>query len=167
MQKSKKIENEPAIDSLAEITRTSNPGIISLFKCKCPRCREGDMFLEKNPYNLKSFMKMPEKCQVCKQPLELEVGFYYGSAYVSYALTVALSAFTFVLWWLVIGFSLDDNRVFYWLITNAVILILIQPYLMRFARALWLSFFVSYNKNWRELEPVQPERTNEAQKNAW
>ena len=162
-----RIENEPASESHRAIANNSNPGFLNIFKCKCPRCREGDMFQEKNPYKLKTFMKMNENCPVCKQPFELEVGFYYGSAYVSYAITVALSAFTFVAWWFIIGFSLDDNRVFYWLLTNAVLLILMQPYLMRFARTLWLSFFVGYDKHWREHEPVQPERTNDTQKNAW
>ncbi len=165
--KSVKIENEPVTGARSIISNSSNPGFLTIFKCKCPRCREGDMFQEKNPYNLKSFMKMNENCPVCKQHFELEVGFYYGSAYVSYALTVVLSAITFVVWWLIIGFSLDDNRVFYWLLTNSILLILIQPYLMRFARALWLSFFVGYDKHWREHEPVQPERTNDAHKNAW
>ena len=34
---------------------------------------------------------MNKECPVCGQPTEIEVGFYYGTSYVSYALTVALS----------------------------------------------------------------------------
>ena len=49
------------------------------------------MFQTKSSYQLKTFMKMYEKCPVCEQRMEIEVGFYYGTAYVSYALTVALS----------------------------------------------------------------------------
>src|SRR5665213_1604631 len=90
------------------------PGFLNLLKCKCPRCRLGDMFLTKKPYS-KGFMKMNETCGVCGQYFELEVGFYYGSGYVSYGITVGLSIVTFLAWWLLIGISYDDNRIFYWL----------------------------------------------------
>ena len=92
---------------------------------------------------------MNDKCLVCGQHLEIEVGFYYGTGYVSYALSVALSATTFVAWWVLIGFSLTDNRFFWWMGFNIVTLIISQPYLMRLSRALWLSFFVRYNADWQ------------------
>ena len=34
------------------------PGLLNLFKCKCPRCRKGDMFQDSNPFHLKNTMKM-------------------------------------------------------------------------------------------------------------
>jgi uncharacterized protein (DUF983 family) len=140
----------------------------NLLKCKCPRCRQGDMFVNKNPYALRETMKMNRECPVCGQPLNIEVGFYYGSSYVSYAVSVALSVATFVAWWVLIGFSLQDNRFFYWMIFNAVFLIAAQPYLMRFARTGWLAFFVRYNKNWRTVPPQQAlERTNDEQEGNW
>lgn len=110
---------------------------------------------------------MNKECPICRQPFNLEVGFYYGSSYISYACTIALSAFTFVAWWLTIGFSLDDNRVFYWLIFNAIFLIALQPYLMRVARTGWLAFFVHYNRNWKAIAPKPLERTNAAQESNW
>ncbi len=143
-----------------------NPGILSLLKCKCPRCLLGDMFKNKKSYS-KGFMKMNETCEVCGQHFELEVGFYYGSGYVSYGTTVAISAATFILWWLTIGISYDDNRVFYWLALNAVLILALQPPLMRLSRTGWLAFFVKYDPEWR-IHPAEiPERTNEAQKNNW
>jgi len=146
---------------------TGNPSFFKLFVCKCPRCRKGDMFENKNPWNLKKTMKMNNVCPVCGQPLDIEVGFYFGSSYVSYAFTVALSVATFVAWWVLVGFSLYDNRIIYWLVLNAVVLIAMQPYLMRLARTGWLAFFVHYDKNWRT-NPIQPlERTNKDQENNW
>lgn len=93
---------------------------------------------------------MPKSCPVCGQPTEIEVGFYYGTGYVSYALTVALSLVTFVLWFIIIGMSVDDNRFFYWLIFNAVLLVFMQPYLMRLSRTIWLTFFVRYDSHWKD-----------------
>jgi hypothetical protein len=112
-------------------------------------------------------MKMNRTCPVCGQPLNIEVGFYFGSGYVSYALSVALSGSTFVAWWVLIGMSLNDNRFFGWLIFNAVFLIVLQPYLMRLARTVWLAFFVRYDRNWKINPPKPLERTNEEQEVNW
>lgn len=102
---------------------------------------------------------MNPTCPVCGQPTEIEVGFYYGTAYVSYALTVAFSVATFIAWWVLIGFSLDDNRVFWWLGLNALLMILLQPAFMRLSRSIWISWFVKYDPDWKENKPGQFERT--------
>lgn len=127
--------------------------IWGIFNHKCSRCRTGDMFQDKSSYKLRSFMKMNNNCSTCGQRMEIEPGFHYGTAYVSYSLTVAFSVSTFVAWWVLIGFSLDDNRVFWWMGTNAVLMVLLQPWFMRFSRAVWLSFFVKYNPYWRTEKP--------------
>ena len=147
--------------------KESSPSVLNLAKCKCPRCRKGDMFETANPYALKRFMQMNETCKVCGQPFDIEVGFYYGSSYVSYALSIGVSIATFFAWWTIIGISINDNRIFGWLILNSVLLIVLQPPLMRLSRTGWLAFFVPYDKNWRTNPPKKPERTNEALKNAW
>ena len=54
---------------------------------KCPRCRRGAMFTQPNPWKLKQTLKMPDTCPECRQPFELEVGFWYGTGYVSYGLS--------------------------------------------------------------------------------
>jgi uncharacterized protein (DUF983 family) len=125
--------------------------IWSTLTMRCPRCRRGDMFKQSNPYRklkLSYILDMYENCPVCKQKYDLEPGFWYGTGYVSYALAVAFSAFTFVIWWVIIGISVDDNRIFGWLIFNAVFLVLIQPWLMRLSRVIYLKFFVRYNENY-------------------
>lgn len=124
------------------------------------------MFLKKKSYS-KGFMKMHEKCEVCGQYFELEVGFYYGSGYVSYGLGVAISVATFIAWWVIIGVSTDDNRVFFWLIINSVFIIALQPWLMRLSRTIWLATFVRYDPDWRIHPAPVPERTNNDQKNNW
>jgi len=128
-----------------------------VFNHKCSRCRTGNMFQDKSSYRLKSFMKMNERCPVCEQPMEIEVGFYYGTGYVSYVLAVALSVASLIAWWATIGMSLDDNRFFWWMGFNAVLLIVLQPYLMRLSRAIWLSFFVRYNSNWASQKPQKQD----------
>ncbi|MBD0289224.1 MAG: DUF983 domain-containing protein [Flavisolibacter sp.] len=112
-------------------------------------------------------MQMNERCPVCGQLTDIEVGFYYGTGYVSYVIALVLSAVSFVLWWLIIGFSFKDHRFFYWITFNAVLLIALQPWLMRFARSLWLSWFVRYDPEWKNNRPDDYERIIEGQMNNW
>lgn len=136
---------------MCAVKKDQKPGYLwSVLHHKCARCRSGDMFKTSNAYKLKSLFKMNDECPVCCQRMEIEVGFYYGTGYVSYALTVALSVTTFTAWWVLVGMSVNDNRFFWWLATNIALLIILQPYLMRLSRAIWLSFFVRYNPNWQK-----------------
>ncbi len=140
----------------------------SILNNRCPRCREGKIFVTASAYSsYKDVVKMHQTCPECGQPTEIEVGFYYGTSYVSYALTVALSVATFVAWWVILGFSLYDNSIFYWLGFNAVFLILLQPYLMRFSRTLWLSWFVKYDADWKNKKAQEYERIVKEQMNNW
>jgi len=125
------------------------------------------MYADRNPYHLQNTMKMNKECPVCKQPFTIEVGFYYGSSYISYALTVALTVVTFIASWIIFGFSLQDNSLLWWIVCNAVILIVLQPFLMRVSRTGWLAFFVPYDKNWKTNAPQPVERTNKEQENNW
>lgn len=114
-------------------------------------------------------MEMHKECPSCGQPTEIEVGFYYGTGYVSYGLSVAFSVSTFVAWKVLIGmtFSIDDDRILYWMGTNIALLIFMQPILMRLSRTLWLTWFVSYQDNWKENPIEKPERVVDGQMNNW
>lgn len=128
----------------------------SIFTMKCPRCRRGPMFKDPNAYKkitLSHIFDMPESCSVCGQKYDMEPGFWYGTAYVSYALTVALSVSTFVAWLVLFGVSTEDNRIFYWLGVNAILLVVLQPWLMRLSRVLYIRFFVRYDKMYKINSP--------------
>lgn len=125
------------------------------------------MYVQKNPYQLKGLMRMHSKCPVCGQLFDMEPGFYYGTNMISYTLAVLLSGFSFLLWWATIGFSLSDSRFFWWLGLNAVLLVALQPPLMRLSRTVWLSFFVHYSPRWHEGDVVHSERINKDQMNNW
>ncbi len=148
--------------------RRSRGYFSSVMSCRCPRCREGKLFKNPISFRFKKTMEMYEKCPVCGQPAELEVGFYYGTSYVSYALSIAISVATLVAWYVIIGMSTSDNRFFFWLGFNAVFLILLQPWLMRLSRSLWISWFVKYDRHWKEHQPEDvSERMNADQANNW
>jgi hypothetical protein len=78
---------------------------------------------------------------------------------------VAISVATFIAWFVLIGMSVRDNRFFYWMITNAVLLVVSQPWLMRISRSIWLSWFVKYDPHWKvhslakeDIERIIPEQ---------
>lgn len=147
---------------------SARPGfLISLLQNKCTRCRRGKLYKHGSPYELKRFMVMNDQCPVCGQPLDMEPGFYYGTNMVSYAIAVIICAITFLLWWLTIGFSLSDSRFFWWIGANAILLVLLQPPLMRLSRTVWLSFFVPYSSDWDKGDIVMPERINKDQQHNW
>jgi len=144
------------------------PGFIySILTNKCPRCRRGDLYAQRGAFRIKGLMKMHESCPVCGQPLDMEPGFYYGTNMISYVLAVVISVISFFGWWLVVGFSLTDSRFFWWLGFNAILLVVLQPPLMRLSRTVWLAFFVRYSANWHKGDIVKQFNVNKTQANNW
>jgi uncharacterized protein (DUF983 family) len=132
----------------------------SILTMKCPRCRKGPMFKDSNAYRklkLSHIFDMHDNCPVCGQKYDLEPGFWYGTGYVSYALAVAVSVTTFVAWFVLIGVSTEDNRIFWWLGLNALALVVLQPWLMRLSRVAYIRFFVRYDENYKEHRPKEFE----------
>ena len=149
---------------------TNTPSyLVSILQNKCPRCRKGDLFVSKAAYNLKNGenVKMNDRCPICNQQTEIEVGFYYGTSYVSYALTVAFSGLSFAVWFFTIGFNLDDNRIFWWLGLNAFVLLVMQPLFMRISRTMWISWFVDYDPEWQQHQPKDSERVVQEHMKNW
>lgn len=144
------------------------PGLLgSLLKNKCTRCRKGNIFRYSNAYDFKNMMKMHDNCPECGQPLEPEVGFYYGTGFVSYGLSVMICVASFIIWIITVGISLNDTRLFWWMGVNAILLLVLQPLLMRLSRTIWLAIFIHYDHQWYLHPPVPVERSNDQMKNNW
>lgn len=93
---------------------------------------------------------MYPKCNVCGEDFKREPGFYFGAAYVSYALTVALwvavlvALITFdALNW--IDYSFFENPLTF-LLSGIISLIVLLPVIYRLSRSIWLNFFINYNR---------------------
>ena len=149
-------------------TQRPNRGYLpTIFSCRCPRCREGKLFKYPLSVRMKRNMEMNEECPVCKQPTDIEVGFYSGTGYISYLICIGIVIISFLLWFLTIGFSFHDRRFLFWIISTCLFLALLQPWLMRFSRVLWLAFFVKYDPDWQHHKPEDPERIIKEQMNNW
>lgn len=107
----------------------------SVVQCKCPNCREGDLFIY--PFwHLTKFNQMHKYCPVCHDLLEPEPGFYQGAMYVGYGFTVAILTIISVTLYLIGGMP---NSVY--MIVNISTMILVAPLNYRYSRVLYLYWF--------------------------
>jgi len=150
-----------------ESERPHRSYLTTLFTCRCPRCREGKLFKHPLSIQMKRNMEMNEECPVCKQQTDIEVGFYYGTGYISYLICILIVIASFLVWFFTIGFSYQDKRFLIWIISTCVFLGVLQPWLMRFSRVFWLSCFVKYDSDWEHHKPEDPERIVKEQMNNW
>lgn len=121
------------------------PSIVhSVLNNKCPYCRKGDMFVERNPFKLNKTLVMNQHCPNCGGNLEPEVGFYFGTGYISYGLSVALFAVWFAIYYVLFGVSIYDNSLFIYLGTAIALVLIAQPLMMRLSRSIWIAIFQPY-----------------------
>jgi len=126
--------------------------LYSIFANKCPKCQTGSFFKTNNPYNFKKFDKLNDKCEYCKESFTREPGFYIGSMYVSYALSVALMVVFFV------GFVLILDLDMYYVLTGLVVsYVILIPVMFRLARLIWINIFVKYDPEKRRLAKQEKE----------
>jgi uncharacterized protein (DUF983 family) len=114
--------------------------LYSIFKNKCPRCHEGDFFVNENPYSFKNTLKIHEICSHCGLKYMIEPSFFYGAMYVSYGLTVAISIITFVI---LNFFGLSLLPIF---IAIIIVLVLFTPLTLWLSRLIYINIFVHYKK---------------------
>lgn len=123
--------------------------LYSVLYHKCPRCHEGDLFINKNPYHLNKMATMHEYCSHCGLKIEQETGFFYGAMYVSYALSVALGVSIYVAYLVFsILFSFEINLVLYLIITS-LSFVAFGPPMFRKSRVIYMNIFIGYAPNER------------------
>lgn len=117
----------------------------SMFKNKCTRCHQGDIFEDSNPYHLKNIFKMHHKCTHCDLKYEKEPAFFYGAMYVSYGITAGW----FILWFILQTFFLQlDVFLFIGLFIPSIVLI--SPLSFRWSRIIWLYMFYAYDNKFEK-----------------
>ncbi len=107
---------------------------------KCPHCHEGDFFVSKNPFSFKDFSKINPACSNCGENFMKEIGFFYGSMYVSYGLTIALGVGMYLIMCLLLKLSELS-----FLISFVAAGLLLWTTIFRIARLVWINLFVKYD----------------------
>lgn len=126
----------------------------SIFNNKCPRCQEGDVYEDANPFHLKNLFKMHKTCSVCGLKYEKEPSFFHGAMYVSYAMTVAIFVAVFIICRL-----LGLNLVISFIVITITILLL-MPVTFKLSRLIYMNFFESYDKKYASKKKLNKNDSN-------
>jgi len=118
--------------------------LYSIFFNKCPRCNQANFWASNNPFK-NIFLKNSEdlnSCSNCFLKYELEIGFWYGAMYISYALGVAVMLF----FWGSLVFFLPLLNINLQVIIIVFGIILLAPVNYHLSRLIWINFFIDYKK---------------------
>ena len=109
---------------------------------KCPQCHIGHFWTSNNPFTnmFLNDKKQISSCPNCSLKYEIEVGFWYGSMYISYALGVATMLFI----WSLTSLFASDIDVLYEILIIVFALIIISPINYYLSRLIWINIFISY-----------------------
>jgi len=114
--------------------------IVPIVKQKCPACHEGDFFKHKHGYRSSEIGDTHENCQRCGQRFMLEPGFFFGAAYVSYGLNVALM----VACGIAVYVLVDNPEPHHYLIPIIGLTVLLLPVIFRLSRMIWATMFIPF-----------------------
>ena len=121
------------------------PKLSWILRNRCPKCGKGTLFVKSNAYDLRHTAAMHSACASCGEDFAREPGFYFGAAYVSYALTVALwiavlvALMCFDAWgWMEFGMFTHPGT---FLTTGITLLVVLMPVIYRLSRSLWIAMF--------------------------
>ena len=117
----------------------------SILTGSCPRCQNESMYLDKNPLHLSKILKMNEKCSHCGLKYQIEPSFFYGAMYVSYGLNVALSIAAFIVSYVIFKTSIKVSLISI-LVSNVVLF----PFVLRWARNIYINMFVSFDEKYKK-----------------
>ncbi len=121
----------------------ATPLLIGLLKAKCPKCRQGNIFVQKGVFPLKHCLEVNEYCAHCNHKIKVENNFGQG---MNFVFIVAVFILTAIVYGLTAGLSFKDNSVFYYLGISVVLSLVLQPWLMRLSRVLFLYLVTPYGK---------------------
>lgn len=110
--------------------------LTDIFEEKCPKCGVGKVFAKKGNALLFQMPKMHENCSNCGHKFEREPGYFFGSMYVSYALTIAEMVGVFIIARFLFGLGYINI-----VITIAIVSVLLGAFNFRLSRMLWIYMF--------------------------
>jgi hypothetical protein len=121
----------------------------AFFRLRCPNCRKGFVFQNKSVFPLGKTVALKQHCDVCNQKLVSEKNNGQG---INYALTMVVFLLNLV-WYCPIYLALkknpnehwyENNSMEWYLVSSIAVVILLQPWLMRIARMMYLYLYVSF-----------------------
>ena len=119
----------------------SSPSLIhSIIKLKCPKCRQGDLFIKKGLFRYTNSLQMDECCTVCQQKYEIEPGFWIGALWTSYPIVVAIEV-PFLL------MALLSKTISPWVSFSLMLVAfaVFYPLMLRLGRSIWIHISIKHD----------------------
>ena len=118
----------------------------AVIQCKCPRCRQGNIF-SGSMYSLSFKGQVTnEYCPHCNLRFEREPGFFYVSMFISYAMNVAEMISASVAAY-VLGLPLVYDNLWYYVGILLLVVFICSPFNYRYSRVMllhWLTPGLGY-----------------------
>lgn len=111
--------------------------LANIFGNKCPNCKQGKIFKEKNQLFNFNRPKMNSNCAYCHFVYSREPRFFFGAMYVIYALTIIEALIVFILSTILFG----ENQLIlkFGIIVGAIALL--SFFNLRLSRIIWIYIF--------------------------
>jgi hypothetical protein len=87
---------------------------------------------------------MEEHCPKCKGKVKIENNYGQG---MNFVFIIAIFVLNIFWYWPLFGLSWKDNSIYYFLGVSAMIVLLLQPWLMRYSRVLFLYLVVPFEQS--------------------
>ncbi len=116
--------------------------LFSILTGACPVCHQESMYVESNPYKIRTIFKMHERCSHCGTKYKMEPSFFFGAMYVSYALGIAFAFAAFIIAYYLFGSGLLIS-----FFVICVTLIVFLPIIIRWSRNIWINLFLNYKES--------------------
>lgn len=130
MQKADKAPDQAPSDT----TGSRGQAVRRALRLRCPACGGGELF--------QGLFRMASGCPACGLSYEREPGFYLGSIYINYGITVVVCGLLYAA--MVLGMGTSSELA---LGVSAAVAVLLPLVLFRFARAVLLAIDTSINRN--------------------
>lgn len=115
----------------------------AMLKEKCPGCRNGNVFVNTSILPLKDCLKTVDHCPVCRQKIKVENNYGQG---MNFVFIFIIYAFNLLWYHPIIGLSFKDDSIYYYITISTLMVLLLQPWLMRLSRILFLYLVIPYSK---------------------
>ncbi len=126
----------------------------ALFTMKCPSCRKSTVFVNKSIFPLGKCLELKNECEICGEKMKSESNNGGG---INYALSMMLFFLNLLWYWPIFGLSYKDNSVYYYLVSSTMVVLVLQPWLMRLSRMLYLYLYVGFGHSRRiDIENSHP-----------
>ena len=114
----------------------SNRKFNAMLQCKCPICKEGDMF-KSSALNISQFNELNKNCETCGFGFMPEPGFYQISMFFAYMVGVAI----FVIFGFLTYVAFNDPPLWVYYVSIFIPTILSTPWNLRYSKVVMLYYF--------------------------